>query len=244
MNSTNRYSTSVIIYLCLYFKKKKASTTLFHLDQRVSIAGKGLGTIAFIGKTEFADDRTFLRYFTCNDNHGLYVRPGHIESVISNLQSNLTRSSSNHSIQSEGSTGSIPPSSTSTIPRTSAVPTKQRGLRAPTLGTTTKLLGSDGDIDQTDKLSYVISYSNSFQSFTDIPTAVATERILSPKEEIKSPVSQLKTTTSMVKEKKKRRDDFEKLKEFERTKLQLDQLQTYKRETQERIKELNDKLQQ
>ncbi|CAF1473136.1 unnamed protein product [Rotaria sordida] len=194
MNSTNRYSTSVIIYLCLYFKKKKASTTLFHLDQRVSIAGKGLGTIAFIGKTEFADDRTFLRYFTCNDNHGLYVRPGHIESVISNLQSNLTRSSSNHSIQSEGSTGSIPPSSTSTIPRTSAVPTKQRGLRAPTLGTTTKLLGSDGDIDQTDK--------------------------------------------------KKRRDDFEKLKEFERTKLQLDQLQTYKRETQERIKELNDKLQQ
>ncbi|CAF0975008.1 unnamed protein product [Adineta steineri] len=43
---------------------------------------------------------------------------------------------------------------------------------------------------------------------------------------------------------KKRRDDLEKLKEFERTKIQLDQLQSYKREAQERIKELNDKLQQ
>ncbi|CAF4254634.1 unnamed protein product, partial [Rotaria sordida] len=94
-------------------------------------------------------DETFLRYFTCNDNHGLYVRPGHIESLISNLQSNLTRSSSNHSIESEGSTGSIPSSSTSTIPRTSAVPIKQRGLCAPTLGTTIKLPGPDGDIDQT-----------------------------------------------------------------------------------------------
>ena len=63
---------------------------------------------------------------------------------------------------------------------------------------------------------------------------------------------------------KKRRDDVEKFKEFERTKLQLDQvnfffcyrwsfqfrnrfffllkLQSYKREAQERIKELNDKL--
>ena len=36
---------------------------------------------------------------------------------------------------------------------------------------------------------------------------------------------------------------MEKLKEFERTKLQLDQLQSYKREAQERIKELNEKLQ-
>ena len=42
---------------------------------------------------------------------------------------------------------------------------------------------------------------------------------------------------------KKRRDDLEKLKELERTKLQLDQLQTYKREAQERMKELNDKVQ-
>ncbi|CAF0933073.1 unnamed protein product [Rotaria sordida] len=262
-----------------------ASTTLYHLDQRVSIAGKGVGTIAFIGKTEFAygewigvildepkgknngtvqkkgNDGTLVRYFTCNDNHGLYVRPGQIESVIIDFQSNLTRSSSNHSIKSEGSTGSIPPPSTSTITKTSAVPTKQRGLRAPAPGTTTKLPG----------------LTRTAQSSTDIPTAVATERISPPKEEIKPPppptpiestniprksnnpilessdsqqvIISLKNKINDQEEQiqtliKKRRDDLEKLKEFERTKLQLDQLQTYKRETQERIKELNNKFQQ
>ncbi|CAF3939677.1 unnamed protein product, partial [Rotaria sp. Silwood1] len=56
------------------------------------------------------------------------------------------------------------------------------------------------------------------QSSSDIPTAVATERISPHNEEIKPAVSQAKTTTSM--------------------------LQTYKCEAQERIKELNDKLQQ
>ncbi|CAF4141672.1 unnamed protein product, partial [Rotaria sp. Silwood1] len=35
------------------------------------------------------------------------------------------------------------------------------------------------------------------QSSSDISTAVATERILPPNEEIKPPVSQAKTTTSM-----------------------------------------------
>ncbi|CAF2683109.1 unnamed protein product [Rotaria sp. Silwood2] len=226
--------------------------------------GKNNGTVQ-------KKDGTFVRYFICNDNHGLYVRPGQIESVISDLQSNLTRSSLNHSIKSEGSRGSIPPPSTSTITKTSAVPTKQKGLRAPTPGTTAKLPG----------------LTRTAQSSRDIPTEVATERISPPKEEIKPPVSQPKTTTSMrpptpiestniprkssnpilessdsqqviisLRNKindqeeqiqtliKKRRDDLEKLKEFERTKLQLDQLQTYKREAQERIKELNDKLQQ
>ena len=35
-----------------------ASTSSFRVDQRVSIAGKGIGTIAFVGKTEFADGNT------------------------------------------------------------------------------------------------------------------------------------------------------------------------------------------
>lgn len=41
-----------------------ASASSFRVDQRVSIAGKGLGTIAFVGKTEFADgkDLVFLNF--------------------------------------------------------------------------------------------------------------------------------------------------------------------------------------
>jgi hypothetical protein len=34
-----------------------ASASSFHLNQRVSVPGKGVGTIAFIGKTEFADGK-------------------------------------------------------------------------------------------------------------------------------------------------------------------------------------------
>jgi dynactin 1 len=34
-----------------------ASGSSFRLNQRVSIAGKGVGTIAFVGKTEFADGK-------------------------------------------------------------------------------------------------------------------------------------------------------------------------------------------
>jgi hypothetical protein len=37
--------------------QKMASANTYRLDQRVIIAGKGIGTIAFIGKTEFADGK-------------------------------------------------------------------------------------------------------------------------------------------------------------------------------------------
>ena len=74
-----------------------------------------------------------MRYFTCEDNYGLYVRPGQIESVLNDLQPDLVRSASNHSIKSQGSsTGSIPPPTNSTIPKSTALPAKQSGLRAPT----------------------------------------------------------------------------------------------------------------
>ncbi|CAF3854042.1 unnamed protein product, partial [Rotaria magnacalcarata] len=277
-----------------------ASATLFRLDQRVTIAGKGIGTIAFVGKTDFADgewigvildepkgknngtvpkkDGTTVRYFTCNDNHGLYVRPAQIESVINDLQTELVRSTSNHSIKSQASsTGSIPPPSNLAVPRTSTLPAKPSGLRAPVSNAVPKRPG----------------LNRTAQSSSDIPAAVAVEKISPPKEEVKStatPSSQAQSITSMpppaaippidsnhavkksigstlessdsqqtiasLKNKiidqeeqiqtliKKRRDDLEKIKEFERTKLQLDQLQTYKREAQDRIKELNEKLQQ
>jgi hypothetical protein len=34
-----------------------ASATLFRVDQRVTIPGKGIGTIVFVGKTDFADGK-------------------------------------------------------------------------------------------------------------------------------------------------------------------------------------------
>lgn len=83
-------------------------------------------------------DGTSVRYFTCNDNYGLYVRAGQIESVLNDLQPDIARSSSSHSIKSQsGSNGNIPAS----IPKSTGLPTKQSGLRAPTPSATTKPSG-------------------------------------------------------------------------------------------------------
>lgn len=77
-------------------------------------------------------DGTTVRYFTCNDNHGLYVRPNQIESVVNDLSTNLSRSASSQSLKSQGSsTGSIPPPSSTGVVKTSGLPTKQSGLKAP-----------------------------------------------------------------------------------------------------------------
>ncbi|CAF3351405.1 unnamed protein product [Rotaria sp. Silwood1] len=310
-----------------------ASPSSFHLDQRVSIAGKGLGTIAFVGKTEFADgewigvvldepkgknngtvqkkDGTIVSYFSCNENHGLYVRAGQIESVISDSQTNLPRSASSHSVKSQASsTGNIPIPTTPGIPaKSSGLPSKQSGLRAPTSHTSIRPAGIDIDDDST-------GLTRSTQSSNEITKIATNERISPPKEEIKPPKEEIKRPKEEIKPPKeeikppkeeikpppvavlqpkptipvpspapltqstniqqssisdlsesqelinnlktkitdqeeqiqtlikKRRDDVEKLKEFERTKIQLDQLQSYKREAQERMKELNDKLQQ
>jgi hypothetical protein len=93
----------------------------------------------FLFYMKFPPDGTTVRYFSCNDNYGLYVRPAQIESVINDLQPDLARSASNHSIISQGSsTGSVPPPSTSTAPKAGALPTKQSGLRAPTPSSATK----------------------------------------------------------------------------------------------------------
>jgi len=47
---------SVIIHLTSIYEKM-ASSSSFRPDQRITIAGKGIGTIAFVGKTEFADGK-------------------------------------------------------------------------------------------------------------------------------------------------------------------------------------------
>ena len=59
--------------------------------------------------------------------------------MINDLQPDLARSASNHSIKSQASsTGSIPAPSNAALPKTTALPTKQTGLRAPTPTSTTK----------------------------------------------------------------------------------------------------------
>lgn len=61
-------------------------------------------------------DGSLVKYFTCSDNHGLYVRPSQIELLIGESDTHLPESTSNHSVksQSNGSdNGQIKPSNLS-----------------------------------------------------------------------------------------------------------------------------------
>lgn len=80
----------------------------------------------------FYSDGTTVRYFVCNDNYGLYVRAGQIESIVSDTQTNLSRSASNQSIKSQST-----PTGTAPSPTNTGIPTKpkQTGLRAPAANT-------------------------------------------------------------------------------------------------------------
>ena len=46
-------------------------------------------------------DGSLVKYFTCLDNHGLYVRPSQIEFTIDESDTHLSQSTSNHSVKSQ-----------------------------------------------------------------------------------------------------------------------------------------------
>ncbi|CAF0934920.1 unnamed protein product [Adineta steineri] len=196
-----------------------ASASSFRVDQRVTIAGKGIGTIAFVGKTEFADgewigiildepkgknngsvqkkDGKTVQYFSCNDNHGLYVRANQIESVISDAQTNLSRSASNQSVKSQNSTtGSIPiPVTTGNSTKPPGTSSKATGLRAPASNTPVRPpppAGYDDEIDSSGNkiiasLHFMHAVARSAKSSNEITTPTVTEKVSPPKEQIKRP---------------------------------------------------------
>lgn len=89
-------------------------------------------------KTRISSDGTTVRYFSCNDNHGLYVRAGQIESILNDAPTNLTRSGSNPSIK---------PQITAPSPTPSGIPAKAKptGLRAPTANAPVRPSGSKSE---------------------------------------------------------------------------------------------------
>ncbi|CAF0773828.1 unnamed protein product [Adineta ricciae] len=235
-------------------------------------------TIAFIGKTEFADgewigvildepkgknngsvrkkgmftnlfhrefpqlilDGSLVKYFTCLDNHGLYVRPTQIEFIIDESNTHLPQSTSNHSVKSQsngsenGQTKSSILSSKQLNHRTS---TRVSGSTRTSQSIDDKLSASKDETKQPlilepqSKPITIVSSSESPTSDTEQLIYNLQNKIIDQKEQIQTLID-------------KRRDDFEKIKEFERIKLQLEQLQANKHEAQQRINELNEKFQQ
>lgn len=91
--------------------------------------------------------------------------------MLNDLQPDLVRSASNHSIKSQGSsTGSIPAPTNSTIPRSSGLPTKQSGLRAPTSSSGVKPPGTvTPQIEENLSLNYLIGFDNESEEAGTFP---------------------------------------------------------------------------
>ncbi|UJR25862.1 hypothetical protein I4U23_007212 [Adineta vaga] len=222
-------------------------------------------TIAFIGKPEFADgewigvildepkgknngsvrkkDGTTVKYFSCDDNHGLYVRPSQIESIIDDSKTHLPQSTSNHSVKSQSSiTGNG-------LTKSSGSTSKQISHRTSVSTTSTRPSGKQYNVGHDDEnfstdevkrpsISELEPKPIAIVPSFDSSTSDSEQLITNLNNKINDQKEQIQTLID------KRRDDYVELKELERMKLQIDQLQSYKREAQQHIKELNDKLHQ
>ncbi|XP_078147929.1 dynactin subunit 1-like isoform X1 [Centroberyx gerrardi] len=211
----------------------------------VEVIGKGQrGTVAYVGATLFAtgkwvgvildeakgkNDGTVQgkRYFTCEENHGIFVRQSQIQVV------------------GEGSSATspdTPDSGTAKIPKQKDIPetpktTKQQTSRV-------SLSSSlSGDVSEAGLSSQGALGAPVVPQPSGTPAAMATPAPATPSKEEESLRGQVKDLEEKLETlKMKRTEDKAKLKELEKHKIQLEQLQEWKTKMQEQQTELQKQL--
>lgn len=244
---------------------------------RVEVIGKGhRGTVAFVGATLFAtgkwvgvildeakgkNDGTVQgrKYFTCEENHGIFVRQSQIQVVEDGADTTSPETPE--------------PASTKVLKRESTDPpkaSKLRGLKPKKAPTTRKITtrrtkptrpsssaASSGTAGASGSASASCGEISSSEPSTPAQTPLAAPIIPSPS--LTSPVAPLPAPGSSKEEenlraqvkdleekletlKMKRAEDKAKLKELEKSKLQLEQLQEWKSKIQEQQADLQKQL--
>ncbi|KAE8628740.1 hypothetical protein XENTR_v10000196 [Xenopus tropicalis] len=220
------------------------------VGSRVEVIGKGYrGTVAYVGATLFAtgkwvgvilddskgkNDGTVQgrRYFTCEENHGIFVRQSQIQVIEDGADT--TSPETPEPAASKGLKKDV-----SETPKSSKLPTRPSSSAASsgTAGASGSASASCGEI-------------SSSEPSTPAQTPLAAPIIPSPSSAILSPVAPLpgpgptkeeENLRAQVKDldekletlKMKRAEDKAKLKELEKSKLQLEQLQEWKSKMQE-----------
>lgn len=238
---------------------------------RVEIVGKGLvGTVAYVGATMFASGKWIgvildeakgkndgtvqgKEYFKCKENHGIFVRQSQISVVedVSSLPTPSRGSASRSSLgglssipmpasmkkeKSFGSRGSLDNGSNKPSPPSSKVPTPKTSVSsAPDL--------PPADSPPSSKSPAVAaSLSLSSEKKTSGPTISADEysalqkKVLDKEKALVDVEEKLETLRS------KRQEDKAKIKELEKTRMQLEQMQEYKTRWQEAQRDLQAQL--
>ncbi|KAE8628739.1 hypothetical protein XENTR_v10000196 [Xenopus tropicalis] len=240
------------------------------VGSRVEVIGKGYrGTVAYVGATLFAtgkwvgvilddskgkNDGTVQgrRYFTCEENHGIFVRQSQIQVIEDGADT--TSPETPEPAASKGLKKDV-----SETPKSS----KLRGVKPKKAPTTRKITtrrtkptrpsssaASSGTAGASGSASASCGEISSSEPSTPAQTPLAAPIIPSPSSAILSPVAPLpgpgptkeeENLRAQVKDldekletlKMKRAEDKAKLKELEKSKLQLEQLQEWKSKMQE-----------
>ncbi|XP_044039427.1 dynactin subunit 1-like isoform X11 [Siniperca chuatsi] len=211
----------------------------------VEVIGKGQrGTVAYIGATLFAsgkwvgvilneakgkNDGTVQgkRYFTCEENHGIFVRQSQIQVVEDG---------------SSATSPDTPESGTAKIPRQKDIPETPKTTKQASRESLSSSLS--GDVSETGFSSHQGALGAPVMPQpSGSPAAMAAPVPATPSKEEESLRAQVKDLEEKLETlKMKRTEDKAKLKELEKHKIQLEQLQEWKNKMQEQQAELQKQL--
>ncbi|XP_042322849.1 dynactin subunit 1 isoform X4 [Sceloporus undulatus] len=248
----------------------EASGKPLKVGSRVEVIGKGYrGTVAYVGATLFAtgkwvgvildeakgkNDGTVQgrKYFTCEENHGIFVRQSQIQVFDDGADTTSPETP-------ESSTSKVPKRDSSEGPKAS----KLRGVKPKKAATTRKptrsasSAASSGTAGLSGSASASAGEMSSSEPGTPAQTPLAAPVVPSPA--LASPVAPLPILSPTKEEenlrgqvrdleekletlKMKRNEDKAKLKELEKYKIQLEQVQEWKSKMQEQQAELQKRL--
>ncbi|XP_026572981.1 dynactin subunit 1 [Pseudonaja textilis] len=224
---------------------------------RVEVIGKGhRGTVAYVGATLFAtgkwvgvildeakgkNDGTVQgrRYFTCEENHGIFVRQSQIQVFEDGADTTSPETP-------EASASRVPKRDSSEGPKASKLPTRtgSSATSSSTAGLSGSASASAGEMSSSEPSTPAQTpLAAPMVPVPALASPVAPPAILSPTKEEESLRGQVRDLEEKLETlKMKRNEDKAKLKELEKYKIQLEQVQEWKSKMQEQQAELQKRL--
>lgn len=227
------------------------------VGSRVEVIGKGYrGTVAYVGATLFAtgkwvgvildeskgkNDGTVQgrKYFTCEENHGIFVRQSQIQVFDDGADTTSPETP-------ESSASKVPKRDSSEGPKSSKLPTRTPSSAASsgTTGLSGSASASAGEMSSSEPSTPAQTpLAAPMVPTPSLTSPVAPPAILSPTKEEENLRVQVRDLEEKLETlKMKRNEDKAKLKELEKYKIQLEQVQEWKSKMQEQQAELQKRL--
>ncbi|XP_048366149.1 dynactin subunit 1 isoform X8 [Sphaerodactylus townsendi] len=235
----------------------EASGKPLKVGSRVEVIGKGYhGTVAYVGATLFASGKWVgvildeakgkndgivqgRKYFTCEENHGIFVRQSQIQVFDDGADTTSPETP-------ESSSSKVPKRDSSEGPKASKLPTRSASSAASsgTAGLSGSASASAGEMSSSEPSTPAQTpLAAPIVPAPPLSSPGAPPAILSPTKEEESLRAQVRDLEEKLETlKMKRNEDKAKLKELEKYKIQLEQVQEWKSKMQEQQAELQKRL--